>query len=342
MRFMLGVFTVLLCLGCATPQVDAPAVEARGAFPTLGTVAKFERDREAILAMAGDYRVTFDFTETVSFVDGYDLKDPKRSGATEVVRVIEDSGDYISLQHILVVGGDEKFPIKHWRQDWLYEPKRVLKFVGGNAWEMHDVPTHTAKGAWSQTVYQVDDSPRYGAVAQWTFHNGIAEWTPPAEIRPLPRRDMTTRDDYDAVLAVNRHALTPGGWVHEQDNSKLILRDGDPQILSREVGVNTYVRYSDFDVSVAEEYWEKTESYWRAVKAEWARYENEYGSFGLTMQGEPASLYMPLLELAGDVGAGEKDVSVAVGEAAAVIKKYTTIEIGSLTDRLSVAVSGSN
>ncbi|MEO0549647.1 MAG: DUF6607 family protein, partial [Pseudomonadota bacterium] len=194
----------------------------------------FEQDRESILSMTGDYKVTFDFTETVSFVEGYELKEPKLSGGHESVRVVEDRGDYISLQHLLVVGPDDSpFVVKHWRQDWQYEPERVLMFVGGNAWEWRDVPEAERKGAWSQTVYQVDDAPRYGALATWTYNDGLAEWTPPHEWRPLPRRDMTTRDDYHAVNAVNRHVITPWGWVHEQDNSKLML-NGEPQTLVRE------------------------------------------------------------------------------------------------------------
>ncbi|MEO0550456.1 MAG: DUF6607 family protein, partial [Pseudomonadota bacterium] len=196
--------------------------------------ATFEQDRESILAMTGDYKVTFDFTETVSFVEGYELKEPKLSGGHESVRVVEDRGDYISLQHLLVVGPDDSpFVVKHWRQDWAYEPERVLMFVGGNAWEWRDVPEAERKGTWSQTVYQVDDTPRYGALATWTYNDGLAEWTPPHEWRPLPRRDMTTRDDYHAVNAVNRHVITPWGWVHEQDNSKLML-NGEPQTLVRE------------------------------------------------------------------------------------------------------------
>ena len=157
------------------------------------------------------------------FVEGYELKEPKLSGGFEVVLVVEDRGDFISLQHILVGGGENGIPIKHWRQDWQYEPERVLVFVGGNAWEWRDVSPAKRAGRWSQTVYQVDDAPRYAAVGDWSYDDGIAEWTPPSEWRPLPRRDMTTRDDYHAIDAVNRHALTPTGWVHEQDNSKLIL-----------------------------------------------------------------------------------------------------------------------
>jgi hypothetical protein len=42
--------------------------------------------------------------------------------------VIEDTGRRIVLQHMLVItdDNDKTFVIKHWRQDWEYEPARVL------------------------------------------------------------------------------------------------------------------------------------------------------------------------------------------------------------------------
>ena len=299
----------------------------------------FEADRDAILAMAGEYKVTFDFTETVPLQAGYELKEPKLSGGYEVVRVVKDEGDFISLQHTLVVGPEGgEIPIKHWRQDWTYEPEDVLVFIGGNAWETRDVAPSVRAGAWSQEVYQVDDSPRYGAVARWSHDNGVSAWTPPAEMRPLPRRDMTTRDDYDAVLAVNRHAITPFGWVHEQDNTKLILAGGQ-QALVREVGVNTYRRSDEFPEEVADQYWAQTEEYWTGVVAEWARLEASEPRFGLTIQGEPEALYMPLLGLATQVADGEIEPAAAVEEAREVIADYTTADIGTLQSRVSQRVA---
>ncbi|MCI4646477.1 MAG: hypothetical protein MRY64_16970 [Hyphomonadaceae bacterium] len=335
---MAALSTAALLGACATtePAIPVPApietpVDA-AAVPVIDT-AKFERDREAILAMTGDYKVTFDFTETVSFVEGYELKEPKLSGGYEVVRVIEDTGDFISLQHILVVGGDQKFPIKHWRQDWQYEPESVLVFIGGNAWETREVPEGERAGKWSQTVYQVDDSPRYGAVGAWDYKDGISAWTPPQEWRPLPRRDMTTRDDYHAVDAVNRHVITPFGWVHEQDNSKLIL-DGEPQALVREVGINTYRVDSEFDASIATDYMTATSDFWAIVRDEWTGIEAEYPQFAITIQGETEEMYGPVLSLAGDVAGGLKTTEEAGAEARTVIRELVTPEIGELAERL--------
>lgn len=323
---------------CAATPVKETAAAELSAPAEAADAARFEQDRQAILAMAGDYKVTFDFTETVSYMDGYELAEPKLSGGYEVVRVIEDRGDFISLQHILVVGGEQKFPIKHWRQDWQYEPASVLVFVGGNAWETREVSPEEAAGKWSQTVYQVDDSPRYGAVGAWSFEDGIAEWTPPHEWRPLPRRDMTTREDYHAVDAQNRHVITPAGWTHEQDNLKLVLT-GAPQALAREIGVNTYVADSDFDVAVATDYWDATADYWAVVREEWAAIAAEYPTFAITIRGETEDMYMPLLNLAGEVADGAKTAEAAGEEARAVIREYTTPEIGSLADRLRPATS---
>lgn len=329
--------TVALCLlglgACATTAETAETTAP--AAVSAAEAARFEADRKAILAMAGDYDVSFDFIETVSLGTGYDLKDRKTSGAWEVVRVIEDRGDFISLQHILLVGPkDDKIALKHWRQDWQYEPDRVLTFIGGNAWQSKSVDAATASGAWSQEVYQVDDSPRYGAVGKWTHEDGISEWQPPAAWRALPRRDMTTRDDYHAVDAVNRHTITWFGWVHEQDNTKLVLSGPEPSALVREQGINTYKHFDGYDAGIAERQWEATKDFWAAVRAEWEAIEATGEPFALTIKGEPEALYTAILELASEVEEGYTDDAEAIAEAKAVIAKYTTRDLAPLHDRL--------
>lgn len=331
----------VLLAACATPApVQSAMLQAPRPSMSAAERANFELDRKAIMAMAGDYRVRFDFTETVSFLQDYRVKEPSRSGGYEVVRVIEDRGDFISLQHILVIeAGEEKFPIKHWRQDWRYEPESVLIFIGGNAWENRVIPEAEREGKWSQTVYQVEDSPRYGALGAWDHSNGISAWTPPAELRPLPRREATTRDDYYGVLAMNRHAITWDGWVHEQDNSKLALIDGKQRIIAREQGVNTYRHYADFDENVALDYWNVTKDFWAAVRNEWSALETPGTTFGLTVKGEPEPIYTPLLELADKIQSGETTTDAAIVEAKKVIAQFTTRDIGTLEQRLAKEIA---
>ncbi|WP_148235294.1 DUF6607 family protein [Parvularcula bermudensis] len=332
-----------LAVGAAALSACATAPEMAPADPvarpmTEAPSATFDRDRdrdrEAILAMAGTYKVSFDFIETAALRQGYELKDRKLSGGYEIVKVIEDRGDFISLQHILYVGGEDKFPLKHWRQDWQYEPEKVLTFIGGNAWTVTEVDASDRAGAWSQEVYQVDDSPRYGAVGEWSYENGIAAWQPATAWRPLPRRDMVSREDYHAVDAVNRHAIIPGGWIHEQDNTKVVLTSGEPVALVREIGINTYRHTDEVTSDEVDAHWEATAEYWAGIRAAWEAFEDAGDPFALTLKGEPTDLYTPLLDYASKVEDGEMTTEEALTEAKEVIGTYTTLTLPPLTERL--------
>src|SRR3981189_610663 len=87
-----------------------------------------ERDRRGIFAMAGPYRVSFDFLEIVRFDPALKPDAPYQSWGTEYVFVAEDRGDFIALQHILVMrmqmeDGSTGKPmvVRHWRQEWRYQ-----------------------------------------------------------------------------------------------------------------------------------------------------------------------------------------------------------------------------
>lgn len=288
-----------------------------------GVDSSFERDRQAILAMAGSYNVTFSFRETVALAPGYEVKEDSESLAREVVFVIQDDGDFISLQHILLVSaGPTQVPIKHWRQDWVYEPAEIFDFVGENTFERRLVPPEERRGAWAQLVYQVDDSPRYAAVARWTHDNGVSTWESPTTWRPLPRRDETTRDDYDVLVATNRHVITPWGWVHEQDNSKLALRDEKSRYLVREIGVNTYRHGDNISAEVASSYWTETEEYWSRIRDEWRRIASEHDVYRIALDGETVDLYTPVLELADQIREEEIELAAAVAEAREALDEH--------------------
>ncbi|MFN2259590.1 MAG: DUF6607 family protein, partial [Parasphingopyxis sp.] len=158
---------LLACaLVAATPAIATQAPTERTETEQR---AAFEADRQAILDMAGDYRVRFDMRETTSWREDYTPLEPAMSGGFESVRVIEDSGERIVLQHLLVVGtAEDPHVVKHWRQDWIYEPESYLAYAGNGRWNLEPVPEDRRAGAWSQTVWQVDDSPRYGGYGRWT------------------------------------------------------------------------------------------------------------------------------------------------------------------------------
>ncbi len=282
--------------------------------------SRLEQDRAAILAMAGEYDVTFDFREHLPMDADYELHDQKVTPAREVVYVIADETDFISLQHLLLVGPeDAPIVIKHWRQDWAYEPARLMRYRGFNTWDFADLATDQAAGAWSQTVYQVDDSPRYAGLARWTHDVNASTWEPAVSWRPLPRRDATIREDYDVIEAVNRHTITAWGWTHEQDNTKLVLRDGERRALVREHGINTYRRAELAGVEAAAEYWAATENYWALIRAAWDSVFAAAGEFAVDDDADGTRLYTHLLSAADDVANGEAGAQDAYRAAAAVL-----------------------
>ena len=239
-------------------------------------ISRYERDRRAILAMAGDYRASFEFIETVPFLSEYNIDRPYQSWATERIYVLEDSKNFISLQHILVMyfieEGEVVGPavVKHWRQDWTYEPRSYHEFVGNNKWASKDIPKDQSSGKWLQEVFHVDDSPRYASIGEWVHNGNFSQWEGNRTYRPLPRREFSVRSDYNVLDAVNRHIILPTGWIHEQENLKLMFNEsGNKEYLAKEIGLNRYDRIKDFDFTGGDQYWDKTNAYWKAVRLSW-------------------------------------------------------------------------
>ncbi len=193
-------------------------------------LSSFERDRRAILAMAGDYRVTFDFLEVDTFPPRTPRDKPYQSWGTERVYVDADTGRSISLVHILdmrLVKEDgslsEPMVTKHWRQTWQYEPADIVEYKGHDRWERRTLAAAERQASWSQTVTQVDESPRYASVGRWSHSSSFSTWLSGDTWRPLPRREWSVRKDYQVLLGSNRHTITATGWVQEENNLKTVL-----------------------------------------------------------------------------------------------------------------------
>jgi hypothetical protein len=310
----------ILALAGAGVAASAPAAFAQGRS------AQAERDRAAILAMAGDYRVRFNFRETVPFVADYTPLEPKASGGYESVRVIADEGRFIQLQHMLVAEHEGRtFVIKHWRQDWTFEPRSVLVYDRRNYWSLASVSGSERRGAWSQTVWQTDDSPRYGGVGRWDYANGRAIWTSGPTARPLARRDAIRNPPYERYLSINRHALTPTGWVHEQDNEKLGARDGRLVAIVHEDGVNTYDRFSGYPAAAADAYWTDTRDYWAGVRQAWDDAIARRGGVWVEEEAQNGAVTGPtLMGLADRIHGGETQTAPALAEARTAIAQATS------------------
>lgn len=316
--------SLLAAIGVATMTVSPVFAQTS---PAQGVTAQYgdrARDHAAIMQMAGTFKVTFDMRETTPLVAGYTPYPAKVSGGHEVVRAIVDTPGHVVLQHLLVVddGNGKTMVVKHWRQDWTWQPATVLVYVGPGRWALRAVPEAARRGAWSQTVWQTDDSPRYGGIGRWRYDDGATRWISDETRRPLARRDATRHPPYDHYVGTNRHVLTPTGWVHEQDNAKIGTKDGRAATFVHEYVVNTYIPATDFPIKAADDYWKKTNGYWATVRADWDTAIRQQGGVAL---GEVAdvgsSTAHELMLLADDIVSGEATSAAASAEARQLIQK---------------------
>lgn len=240
---------------------------------TVNAQGKKKEDKKAIKEMCGCFEVTFNFAETFNYSDDEDYKPSKNkiSKGLEWAGLIEDEKNKISIQHILQVGNPAKpMIVKHWRQDWLYENTNFYVYNGDNNWNYVEKPKESVKKQWTQKVYQVDDSPRYEGSGSWVHVDGKSYWEN-TTTAPLPRREYTKRSDYNITLRGNRHEITDFGWVHDQDNSKIIREVGkEDVVLANEKGYNTYKKVDDSRCQAAKEWWIANNAKWASVRNKWA------------------------------------------------------------------------
>lgn len=282
----------------ASIELDEQTSEAWSAIsqPDLKPV---DRDRRAILAMAGAYRASFDFLETVGFTQPYEPKQPYQSWGTEYVYVVTNEPRFISLQHILVMRVElengnmsEPMVVKHWRQDWQYQDRSLHTYQGHQSWSKQIRKRSEVRGQWTQAVYQVDDSPRYEGLGQWIHLPNYSSWQSNETWRPLPRREFSVRQDYDVLIGKNRHIITPSGWVHEEENLKVVLDENAKidQVIARETGFNRYERIVNFDFSAGDTYWNKTQLFWADVAEAWSRIYKLNDNFSIKKKHEGKTL----------------------------------------------------
>ncbi len=233
---------------------------------------KLQKDKAAIKNMCGCFEVTFNFAETFSYSNDslYRPSKSKTSKGLEWAQLISEDDGEVSIQHLLQVGNPSApHIVKHWRQVWRYENTDFYMYNADNRWRFEQKTLPEVQGQWTQKVYQVDDSPRYEGSATWVHVDGKSFWENQTDA-PLPRREYTTRSDYNLTLRGNRHEITDFGWVHDQDNAKIIRKTGvEDTILAREKGFNTYKRVPDSRCQAAADWWVKHTNKWATVRAKW-------------------------------------------------------------------------
>ncbi|MCD8742254.1 hypothetical protein LT679_16720 [Mucilaginibacter roseus] len=228
--------------------------------------SKLEQDRQAIRALEGFYKVTFNYAETFAPDTAYKFHPRYNSWGYEWAVIEEDSPKKIVIQHLLVVG--DSTVIKHWREDWQYEEPTMLAFDKDNTWKKVKLKPAEVKGRWVQKVFQVDDSPRYESIGTWVHVDGRHQWQSETD-SPLPRREFTKRSDYNVLRRGNRVYLTPEGWMFEQDNQKIIRSAAGNKLLAQEKGYEEFTKADEKEFAYAKKWWASQKSYWADVRKVW-------------------------------------------------------------------------
>jgi len=272
---------------------------------------KKQQDIKSIKSMCGCYEVKFNFTETFQYPKDsltYKPSKTKHDYGLEWIELLEDTPNKISMQHLLIVS--DKMIIKHWRQDWLYENTDLYSFYKNTSWKYQKLDKKAVKGQWTQKVYQVDDSPRYEGTATWVHVDGTDYWTNIADA-PLPRREHTKRDDYNVLKRRNIHEITKAGWIHEQDNDKLIRDDsGKDVLLAQEKGLDLYNKVPDIKCIAAQNWWKENNAVWKNVRDKWQTLFDRHKDLNLEPTVDKKPLFMFLFDLKPDVAKAETDAII--------------------------------
>lgn len=262
--------------------------------------AQKQEDIKSIKAMEGCYRVEFNFAETFHPKKNYERAKNSNSRAYEWIKVEEETPNKLVLQHILIIdpeGTDYQSSIvKHWRQDWLYENTDFYHFDKENHWKYQKLDKKEVKGQWTQVVYQVDDAPRYAATGSWIHADGKHYWETNADA-PMPRRDLK-RTDYNVLNRTNRQEIFDWGWLHEQDNKKLMRTDGEKDVLIvEEKGMEYYRKTEDAKCQIAKNYWKEYAPLWKSVRTTWDGIMNRKTDLYINNKESDVNLYGGLIKL---------------------------------------------
>lgn len=273
---------------------------------------KKQRDRKSIKAICGCYEVSFNFEETFNYSKDslYRPSDKKITGGLEWAQLITNKEDTLVIQHLLQVGDpDNPTIIKHWRQDWLYENTDFYMYNVDNNWVFEEKNPADVSGQWTQKVYQVDDSPRYEGSATWVHVDGKEYWENTTNA-PLPRREYTQRNDYNLTVRGNRVEITNEGWIHDQDNKKVIRKPGKKDVLlAKEKGHNVYTKVDDSRCQASIDWWKEHKAKWALVRKKWEEVFAKNKDLSLKTKVDHKHLYKYLFD---EDMTGEKEIDKTI------------------------------
>jgi hypothetical protein len=266
-------------------------------------IAAAQTPDKNINALCGCFNVEFKYAETFSPDPNYKFHEREIiDGGLELVFPVEASDKKIVLQHLLVI--TDQVIIKHWREDWTYENPILWKYQGNKIWKKEIQKPEAVKGKWTQSIWEVSDEPRYQGTSEWLSANGQKYWLNTTDA-PLPRREYSVRSDYNLLNRTNRIIITDSGYRHEQDNRKIIIKNGKEKLLVEEKGLNTYVKTSEATCDAAKNWWEKNKVYWEKVRSIWEEKITNLTTIKMETKIKDKVLHEYLMDQAKDYAAGK-------------------------------------
>jgi hypothetical protein len=277
-------------------------------------------DKKNVEKLCGCFDVEFKYAETFSPDKAYKYHNREEiSAGLELIVPVEVGDNKVVMQHLLVIS--DEMIIKHWREDWSFEDPILWRYKGGKVWVKEQLPAAQVAGKWTQSVWEVSDAPRYQGTSQWVNIDGKTFWQNTVDA-PLPRREYTTRNDYNILRRTNRIVLTNDGWIHEQDNQKIIRQDGTDKLLVEEKGINSYKRVDDSKCAAAKLWWEKNKEYWTSVRKVWNDYVTTHSVVSLKDMVDGKVLHQLLDDIATQYAAKKIQSSELEGKIKAALEKY--------------------
>lgn len=286
---------------------------------SFSATAQLKEGAKHVQNLCGCFDVQFKYAETFAFVRDYQFHDREEMRATELALPIEVSDKKIVIQHLLVM--KDTMVIKHWREDWVYEQPYIWKYEGNKRWTKQALKPEQYKGRWTQTVWEVDDAPRYQGISEWVNTDNKTFWLNTTDA-PLPRREYSTRNDYNILRRGNKLLLTPTGYVHEQDNDKVLLKDGEEKLIAQEKGLNIYNKLSDDKCAAAKAWWEKNGAFWSYVRMAWDAALKNGTVINLQEKVDGKALHQHLAQLQKEFEAKNVASTEVTAKASTILKRF--------------------
>lgn len=289
---------------------------------TITAAAQPAGDKATLNKLCGCFDVKFMYAETFAADTGYRYHERETiNGGIECVVPIEFTDKKAVLQHLLVI--NDSVIVKHWREDWVYENDVQWIYKGNHQWQQIQLPAALVKGKWMQTVWEVSDAPRYQGYSQFVPLDNKTIWQNTTDA-PLPRREYTIRSDYNILQRTNRLNITDDGYVHEQDNKKIVRTNGTDKLLVEEKGINSYKRVDMAQCAAGKKYWEKHSAYWQEVRKVWDAYLATHPTIQLKTEIENKPLHSHLYTLAAKFVKGQVKQEALPAAIKELVYKYIT------------------